>query len=87
MTNLVPPVQVEMSPFVPLAVVISQGFEVEVQLGPDSKPYQGSYVFTPSDEEQTIEIQGKTASHNIVIEAIPCNYGRIVWDGVTLKVY
>lgn len=88
MINFVPPVQVDISPFLPVEVNFSPDFAVDVQLGhAESKPYQGEYVFTPSDQEQTIQIQGKTAAQNIVIEAIPSNWGRIAWNGYAVTVY
>lgn len=51
------------------------------------KSYSGSYEFTPSEERQEIQTEEKYLSENIVINAIPENYGRIVWDGAYLKVY
>lgn len=49
-------------------------------------PYNGSYIFTPSSEEQVIEIHGKTAINDIKIEPVPNNYGLITWNGRTLTV-
>lgn len=51
-----------------------------------TNPYEGSYEYTPSDEVQTIEISGLRATENIVINAIPTNYGHIAWNGSTLTV-
>lgn len=48
--------------------------------------FQGPYSFTPTDEEQTIQIFGKMATQNITINPIPQNYGLVTWDGVTLTV-
>lgn len=48
--------------------------------------YDGEYTITPSDTEQTISISGKVAEHDIVVAAIPNNYGRVEWNGVTLSV-
>lgn len=49
-------------------------------------PYTGLYEFTPSSSIQTIEIAGKTARQNIIVNPIPSNYGLITWDGSTLTV-
>lgn len=49
--------------------------------------YHGSYEWTPTEDTQTIEIDGLTALENIVINPIPQNYGRIDWNGVRLKVW
>lgn len=48
--------------------------------------YEGEYEFTPSGSEQTVEISGKMATRNIVINPIPSNYGLITWDGSTITV-
>lgn len=59
-------------------------FDTVVEVLPDA--YDGQYEFTPTDEQQIIEIKRKSASDDIVINAIPSNYGRITWDGVGIKV-
>lgn len=48
--------------------------------------YQGSYEYTPTQNQQTIEIQGLKAVQNIRINPIPQNYGLITWNGATLTV-
>ena len=48
--------------------------------------YDGDYVFTPSAQEQTVPIRGKTARRNITINPIPSNYGLITWNGAVLTV-
>lgn len=48
--------------------------------------YEGDYSFTPSDSEQIIEIAGKLATDNIVINPVPNNYGLITWDGSIITV-
>lgn len=62
---------------------------VEMEMGAEivmSPKYRGSYEFTPSEEQQIVQIDGKMAEENIVIKPIPSNYGLITWDGVTLTV-
>jgi len=49
--------------------------------------YEGQYEFTPTDELQTIEIEGLKATQNITINPVPSDYGHIAWDGSTLMVY
>jgi len=49
--------------------------------------YDGSYEFTPTEQEQVINISEKKAERDIVIAPIPQNYGRIGWDGTTLTVW
>lgn len=48
--------------------------------------YEGTYEFTPTDATQTIAIENKRATQNIIINPIPQNYGLITWDGATLTV-
>lgn len=48
--------------------------------------YTGAYEYTPSDETQTIQIRGKEATQNIIINPIPSNYGEVIWNGATLTV-
>lgn len=48
--------------------------------------YEGVYEYTPSEEMQTVEIEGLKATENIIINPIPSNYGLITWDGTTLTV-
>lgn len=49
--------------------------------------YKGSYVFTPSDEMQTVPTADKVLSENIVINPVPSNYGRITYNGAVITVY
>ena len=51
-----------------------------------AEPYTDAYEFTPTQETQTIDIGGKRALADIVINPIPNNYGLITWDGATLTV-
>lgn len=48
--------------------------------------YAGPYVYSPGAEPQTVEISGMRATQNIIIEAVPQNYGLITWNGSTLTV-
>lgn len=62
---------------------IEMGIDFEVVM---ATPFEGEYEYTPSEQTQTIEISGKKAMENIVINPIPNNYGLITWDGTTLTV-
>lgn len=48
--------------------------------------YTGEYEVTPSDEMQTLPTTDKMLGHDIVVNPIPSNYGKITWDGHTLTV-
>lgn len=51
-----------------------------------TQPYTGDYVWTPAEQEQTIEINGLKATDNITIDPIPSNYGLITYNGSTITV-
>lgn len=48
--------------------------------------YDGETEITPSEETQILQTADKTALENIVINPIPANYGRIIYDGAHLKI-
>lgn len=48
--------------------------------------YQGDYVVTPAENQQTLITSNMLMADNLIIEPIPQNYGLITWDGTTLKV-
>ena len=52
----------------------------------DVETYTGSYEVTPSDETQTLNVEGKRMAHPLTVDPIPSNYGRIDWNGVILTV-
>lgn len=49
-------------------------------------PYEGAYTVTPGAEAQELQTSGLQMLGNIIVEAIPSNYGLITWDGATLTV-
>ena len=51
-----------------------------------TNPFVGSYEYTPTQETQTILINGLRATDDITINPIPNNYGLITWDGSTITV-
>lgn len=52
-----------------------------------SGQFPGPYEYTPGEETQEVRIESMMASRNIVINAIPENYGRLTWAGNRLTVY
>lgn len=48
--------------------------------------YDGEYEITPTDEPQVIELEGKAVKQNIIINPIPSNYGKVIWNGTTLTI-
>lgn len=67
--------------------IVTEEIAVGGDISMPSSPYfTGEYVVTPSTDVQTIQIGGKTAKQNIIVNPIPSNYGLITWDGSTLTV-
>lgn len=62
----------------------SFGNTVEV---PVADYYEGEYEITPADEDVTIPASGLVMRENLVVKAVPQNYGRILWNGSSIKVY
>lgn len=48
--------------------------------------YDGDYIITPSNVAQEIQTKNKAMLHNLVVQPIPSDYGKITWDGVTLMI-
>lgn len=59
---------------------------MEVGVGHNIEWYEGPFEVTPSFEEQTLPISEKLSLRNITVHPIPQNYGRIEWNGSTLRV-
>lgn len=68
-----------------LAADLSSSLAVQIFIPDD--PYAGPYEVTPTEEEQILTTENKGMTQNVVINAIPENYGRLSWDGSTLTVY
>lgn len=52
----------------------------------DTPAYEGAYEFTPTQDTQTVLIEGLRATQDITINPIPSNYGLITWNGSVLTV-
>lgn len=50
-------------------------------------PYTGRIEVTPGEEAQTLETAGLMMTGDVKVNPIPSNYGRILYNGTTLKVY
>lgn len=48
--------------------------------------YHGEYTVVPSQSRQVLRTAGEQLLHDVVVEAIPSNYGLIAWNGSTLTV-
>lgn len=53
----------------------------------DERPaYSGPYTVAPGAETQTLETNGKRMTDNVVVGAIPSNYGLVTWNGSVLTI-
>ena len=48
--------------------------------------YEGPYEVTPGPEAQTLSTKHLRMTDDVVVGAIPQNYGLITWNGSTLTV-
>ena len=77
------PVDVDVGPQV---IDVDAVFEHSIKTD-SHEDYPGPYEVTPGEEAQTLAVRDLVTTQDIVIAAIPSNYGRVLWDGATLKVY
>ena len=53
---------------------------------PGGAPYEGDYVVTPTRERQELPTAGTSLALNVVVEAIPPEYGLVSYNGSSLRV-
>lgn len=49
-------------------------------------PYEGEYAVTPGEETIVLSTGKKYMAENVVVNPIPSNYGKIVWNGAHLRI-
>lgn len=88
-------VETALEPILLDAVLSIEQYDLEVSLSTEtynvdvdtkiqvlSQPYEGPYSVTPGDDAITLETSGKSMTENVVVGAIPSNYGKITWNGI-----
>lgn len=77
------PLKVDISPSLDLQVtrpmMVNLGMDMAVKV--DGIPYAGRTVVVPSDEDQTLMTAGTLLTRDVVVKAIPNNYGKVTWNG------
>lgn len=63
---------------------LSFGEIVEVER--PSEIYSGETEVTPNEYQQILNTSGKKLNEDIVVNPIPQNYGRIIWNGSTMTI-
>jgi len=53
----------------------------QITITSDTDPYTGSYVVTPSENQQVLNTANLRMASNVTINPIPSNYGRVIYDG------
>lgn len=48
---------------------------------------QGKEIIPTEGDQVIVPDEGYQALNQVIVRAIPSNYGRIVWNGTSLKVY
>ena len=59
--------------------------DTEITIG-GTDTYDGQYIVTPTEETQELHTVGLLMKHNVTVNPIPTNYGRITWNGSTITV-
>lgn len=49
-------------------------------------PYEGEYAVTPGEKTIVLSTDKKYMAENVVVNPIPSNYGKIVWNGAHLRI-
>lgn len=49
-------------------------------------PYSGSYEVTPGTTAQVLHTADLTMTQDIIVNPIPKDYGKIIWDGAKLRI-
>lgn len=49
--------------------------------------YRGPTEYAPCDHTVVVPVKGYRMKENIIIDPVPSNYGRLIWNGHTLTVY
>lgn len=52
----------------------------------DLDVYTGQTTVVPSEVQQILQTDGKKIKSDVIIEPIPSNYGRIIWNGSTMTI-
>ena len=78
------PAQLDVS-FTELNMGISTGTPIAREYV-DREPFTGEYTVVPTTEQQILQTKNLRMTDNVVVEAIPENYGLITWDGSTITV-
>ena len=60
--------------------------QVRVVYQNEREPYDGPYTVTPGPEAQTLQTNGKRMTADVVVGAIPNNYGLVTWNGSVLTI-
>lgn len=48
--------------------------------------YKGKMIVEPTDFEQTFPTKDKRMTDDFTVEPIPCSYGKVSYNGTTLKI-
>ena len=63
-----------------------QGLSGVLTIAGSIPSFPGPYTITAGDASQIISCAGLLMPQDIVVEAVPSNYGKIAWDGISLSV-
>lgn len=90
-TIIVPMSYVTDEVIVPLVIqddtpLIPIDFQSAITFIENADYYDGSYDWIPTEDTQVVQIADRIGRQNVVIEPIPSNYGKIIYNGSQLRV-
>ena len=78
------------APRVLLSVIAAPAIALRVEpatvVHTEGDPYDGPYAVTPARVAQTLATAGKSLAADVVVGAIPSNYGLITHDGFGIMI-
>lgn len=71
-------------------ILIPDRDKISVSIGDSSGNvypiYRNQTVVIPTEEDQVLSTKNKVVSDDIIVKAIPSNYGRVSYNGSTLRI-
>lgn len=52
----------------------------------DVPDYRGRTDIVPTEQRQVLVTEGKRVLTNVIVEPIPSNYGRVIYNGSTIRI-
>ena len=88
-TAVYPVIMAESNQTFPVSMSLDEGIVVSIDESiqiVDADAYEGNYVVTPASVAQVLNTKDLMMTDDLIVEAIPSNYGLVTWNGSYLTV-